>query len=182
MEKFKLEREDSLLFVIDIQERLVPAIKDADRVINNTLTLLKAAKIMGVEKIATEQYPKGLGNTIEILKEHIEDDKIFSKVEFSACIDEVRDCIKKMDKKKIIITGMETHVCVYQTARDLLCMGLEVHIVSDAVSSRTQANYLNALELLRDMGCVITNTETVLFDLLGKAGTEEFKTISKMIK
>lgn len=182
MEKFKLEREDSLFFVIDIQERLVPAIKDSDEVINNTLTLLKSANLMNIDIIATEQYPKGLGNTIGILKEHIKGDQIFSKVEFSACIDEVRDYIKKKDKKKIIITGMETHVCVYQTARDLLGLGLDVYIVKDAVSSRTEENYLNGLEILKDMGCVITNTETVLFDLLQKAGTPEFKTISKLIK
>lgn len=182
MQKYKLKREDSLLFVIDIQERLVPAIEDADNVINNTLTLLKSAKIMDIDIIATEQYPKGLGSTIEILKKHIKDEHIFSKVTFSACIDEVRDYIKKSDKKKIIITGMETHVCVYQTARDLLDLGLDVYIVEDAVSSRTGANYLNGLNLLKDMGCIITNTETVLFDLLKKAGTEEFKTISKFIK
>ena len=115
-------------------------------------------------------------------KEHIKEEQIFAKVEFSACIDDVKDYIQSIDKKKIILTGMETHVCVYQTARDLLSLGLDVYIVKDAVSSRTEDNYLNALDLLRDMGCVITNTETVIFDLLGKAGTDEFKTISKLIK
>nr|WP_300004806.1 isochorismatase family protein [Tissierella sp.] len=182
MEKFKLAREDSLLFVIDIQERLAPAIKDSDIVISNTLTLLKAAELMNIEKIATEQYPKGLGNTIALLKEYIKDEQVFSKVEFSACIDEVKNYIKKSNKNKIILTGMETHVCVYQTARDLLDMGLDVYIVRDAVGSRTEINYLNGLDLLKEMGCIITNTETVLFDLLQKAGTEEFKTISKLIK
>lgn len=182
MDKFKLERQNSLFFVIDIQERLVPAVKDSDKVINNTLTLLKSANLMDIDIIATEQYPKGLGSTIAILKEYIKEERIFSKVEFSACIDEVKEFIKKTNKNKIIIAGMETHVCVYQTARDLLSLGLDVYIVKDAVSSRTEANYLNGLELLKDMGCVITNIETVLFDLLQKAGTEEFKTISKFIK
>lgn len=182
MEKFRLNREDALLLIIDIQEKLVPAMKDSDVLLNNTLNLLKTAEIMDIGVIATEQYPKGLGSTLEFLKLYIKDENIFSKTSFSACIDEVKSFIKKSGKQKVIVAGMEAHVCVYQTARDLLDLGFDVHIVSDAIDSRTEENLTNALGLLKDMGAVITNTETVLFDLLGKAGTEEFKTVSKLIK
>ena len=182
MKKFRLEREDSLVFVVDIQERLVPAMKDGQKVIKNTVTLLKSAQNMDIDIIATEQYPKGLGATLGEVKEYIEDEKIFTKIEFSGCTDEVENFIKESGKKDIILVGMETHVCVYQTTRDLLELGYNVFIVKDAVSSRTDENIENGLDLLKEMGAVITNTETVLFDLLKKAGTDEFKMVSKLIK
>ncbi|MGO1470718.1 MAG: isochorismatase family protein [Tissierella sp.] len=182
MEKFRLKRENSLMFVVDIQERLVPAMKDGERVIKNTITLLESAHTMNINVIATEQYPKGLGSTVGEIKRYIDDKKTFTKIEFSGCIDEVRTFLQKSDKKDIILVGMETHVCVYQTTRDLIELGYNVFIVKDAVSSRTEENVENGLDLLKEMGAIITNTETVLFDLLGKAGTDEFKTISKLIK
>ena len=138
--------------------------------------------MMDIDVIATEQYPKGLGSTIEEIKGYIDEKNIFSKVEFTGCIDEVKSYLEKNQKKNIIIAGMETHVCVYQTARDLIELGYNVFIVKDGVSSRTEENISNGLDLLKEMGCIITNTETVLFDLLKKAGSEEFKTISKLIK
>ena len=182
MKNFRLEREDSLILVVDVQERLVPAMKDAKETIENTKILLEAAKEMDVDIIATEQYPKGLGATIEEVKEYIEDENIYSKIEFSGCIDPIEAFIKESKKKNIILLGMETHVCVYQTTRDLLSLGYKVFIVRDAVSSRTEENFLNGLDLLKEMGAIITNTETVLFDLLKKAGTDEFKAVSKLIK
>lgn len=182
MEKYILNKDDSLILVIDIQERLKPAMDRSERVVNNTKILLESAKLLDIPVLFTEQYPKGLGNTLKEIIDIKENPQVFEKNSFTGCIDGVNSKLREMGKKKIIIVGMETHVCVYQTCRDLLSDGYDVHIAEDAVSSRTHENYKNALGLMRDMGAVISNTETILFDLLKKAGSDEFKAISKMIK
>lgn len=182
MDKFALEREDSVLLIIDIQERLAPVMKYKDQVINNSLILINAAKEMNFPVIATEQYPKGLGPTVPELRDLIGEDNIFSKNSFTAYTDEVKQVLKSLGRKKVIITGMETHVCVFQTTRDLINDGYQVYLVSDGVASRTKDNFLNGLDLMKSLGAVITNTETVVFDLLKVSGTPEFKLISKMIK
>ncbi len=182
MEKYTLRREDSLLLVIDIQERLIKAMNQGDRVVENTNRLLEASKLMDLPVLVTEQYPKGLGSTLEEISSVHDELEVFEKNSFTGCIGGVNERLDDLGRKKIIIVGIETHVCVLQTCRDLLGQGYSVHIVKDGVASRTRGNYKNALGMMRDMGAVITNTETVLFDLLKKAGTEEFKTISNMIK
>lgn len=182
MEKYILSKDDSLILVIDIQERLKPAMDRGERVVENTKILLEAAKLLDIPVLFTEQYPKGLGNTLGEIMDIEDNPQVFEKNSFTGCIDSVNSKLKEMGKKKIIIVGMETHVCVFQTCRDLLLDGYDVHIAKDAVASRTRENYKNSLGLMRDMGAVISNTETILFDLLKKAGTDEFKAISKMIK
>jgi len=182
MDKFTLTREDTVLLVIDIQERLAPVMKYKDQVINNNKILLAAAKEMKFPVIATEQYPKGLGRTVAELLELIDDKQIYSKNSFTAYTDEVKEALKFLDKKKVVITGMETHVCVFQTVRDLISDGYQVFLVKDALASRTKSNFLNGLDLMKSMGAVITNTETAVFDLLKASGTPEFKLMSKMIK
>lgn len=182
MEKYIANRDEMVVMIIDIQERLVPVMKYKDDVINNTKILIQGAKEMGMPIIYTEQYPKGLGHTVEELQELLEEAQRFEKNSFTAYIEEVISELENTGRKKVIITGMETHVCVFQTVRDLLYNGYEVFVISDAVASRTKGNYLNGLELMRSMGAVITNTETVVFDLLKRAGTPEFKIMSKLIK
>lgn len=182
MKKFTLLKEESLLFIIDIQERLVPAMKNGEEVIDNTNILIAAAKEMKVPIIVTEQYPKGLGPTVPEIEKNLKDVQKFEKTMFSACTDGVVGALESKGKKKIIITGMETHVCVFQTVRDLIDLGYEVYVVSDGVSSRYEKNYRNGLELMRNIGAVITDTETVIFDLLKEAGTPSFKVLSKLIK
>lgn len=182
MRKYTLLREESLLLIIDIQERLVPAMKYGEQVIKNTNVLVSASKEMDIPIVVTEQYPKGLGKTVTEISEGLDNAQIFEKTLFSACTEEVVECLETQGKKKIIITGMETHVCVFQTVRDLIGLGYEVFVVSDGISSRYKENYRNGLELMKDMGAVITNTETVLFDLMKKSGTDEFKVLSKLIK
>lgn len=182
MNTFTLTREDAVLFVIDIQERLAPVMKYKDQVIKNSEILLAAARELGFPVIATEQYPKGLGRTVPELLELIAEEHIFSKNSFTAYTDEVKLALEELGKKKVLITGMETHVCVFQTARDLLKDGYQVFVVKDALASRSKANYRNGLDLMQSMGAVITNTETVVFDLLGVSGTPEFKVMSKLIK
>ncbi|NLY45403.1 MAG: hydrolase [Tissierella sp.] len=182
MDKYTLNREDTVLMVIDIQERLAPVMKYKDQVIKNTNILITAAKEMDFPIIVTEQYPKGLGRTVPELIDLVDKSNIYSKNSFSAYTDEVKEALKSLGKKKILITGMETHVCVFQTVRDLLKEEYQVYLVRDAVSSRTKVNFLNALDLMKSMGAVITNTETTVFDLLKVSGTPEFKLMSKMIK
>lgn len=183
MEKYTLNKDDALLLIIDIQEKLSSVMKYEDQVIDNTLILLEASKLMDMPVIVTEQYPKGIGPTVNKIKEKIDGNvEIFEKTSFTGYTTEVILALEKTGKEKIIITGMEAHVCVFQTARDLIAAGYEVFIPRDAVCSRTKENFLNALELMKDMGVVITNTETIVFDLLKKAGTPEFKVLSKLIK
>lgn len=182
MNKYILDREDTVLLIIDIQDRLVKPMKYAEKVIEKTKILISAAEELNMPIIYTEQYPKGLGNTVPELEEVLKNGERFEKVEFSAYTEEVKKYIQSTGRKKVIISGMETHVCVFQTARDLLSDGYDVFIVGDGVCSREKENYLNGLSLMTDMGAVITNTETVIFDLLKKAGTPEFKILSKLIK
>lgn len=183
MNKYRLNREDALLLIIDIQERLAPVMKYKDEVVDNTLVLLETSKIMDIPVIITEQYPRGLGSTIPEIMEKLDSNmEVFEKIEFSAYTDEVESSLEKKNRKKVIIVGMETHVCVLQTVRDLLDNDYEVFVARDGVASRTKDNFQNALELMKSMGAIVTNTESIVFDLLEKAGSPEFKTISKLIK
>lgn len=182
MNKFTLVKEDTVLMVIDIQERLVAAMDHGENVINNTDVLITVAKDMAIPVLTTEQYPKGLGCTVEKLNCNLDKDLVYEKISFTGCTEEVVASLKKTGRKKVLITGMETHVCVFQTVRDLLADGYQVFVVGDAVCSRRKYNYKNALDLMEAMGAVITNTETVCFDLLKEAGTDLFKKVSKLIK
>lgn len=182
MDKFTLLKEDAVLMVIDIQERLVAAMDQGEKVIDNTDILITVSKDMEIPILATEQYPKGLGCTVEKLNCNLEKDLVYEKISFTGCTDQLVSGLKGLGRKKVIVTGMETHVCVFQTVRDLLADGYQVFVVGDAVCSRTKHNYKNALDLMAAMGAVITNTETVCFDLLKEAGTPLFKKVSKLIK
>ena len=180
--KYHVNREDTVLLIIDIQEKLVPVMKYKEQVINNNKILISAAREMNFPIIATEQYPKGLGRTVPEILDLIDENIVFSKNAFTAYTDEVKETLKSLAKKKVLITGMETHICVFQTTRDLINDGYEVFLIKDAVASRTKDNYLNGLDLMESLGAVITNTETAVFDLLKVSGTPEFKIMSKLIK
>ena len=183
MGKYTLYHEEAVLIIIDIQERFIPVMTYAEQIITNTITLIKTAEKLKIPILVTEQYPKGLGKTVPSIQENISEATFFEKMTFSSCIPELIEHLKKLNRRKILIVGMETQVCVFQTVRDLLEMGYEVFAVSDAICSRTKPNYRNALTMMLDMGAVITNTETVFFDLLKQAGTPEFKELSsKYIK
>jgi nicotinamidase-related amidase len=133
--------------------------------------------------VVTEQYPKGIGHTVEEIKHVLPAYEPLEKLTFSCCEEpSFLRTIKDLHKKTLILTGMETHICILQTCIGLLKSGFHVHIVKDAMCSRTKENWKTACEYMRDAGAVITCTETVLFQLLKTAGTEEFRTISKRIK
>ncbi len=181
--KFKLEREQALLLIIDLQERLMNAMKDRERVYGNTRLLLATARELQIPVIVTEQYPRGLGPTVPEIKEALPAECHYvEKVSFSACCGDLDGYLPGAGRRQIIVTGSETHVCVFQTTRDLLEQGFLVTLASDAVCSRTDENYQNGLQLMRDMGAVISNTESIIFDLLIAAGSPEFKAISPLLK
>lgn len=183
MDNFFISRDDSVLVVVDIQERLAVVMSEREKVIRNTLHLIEAAKLLRLPVIVTEQYPKGLGPTVNEIREALPSYEPIEKLTFSCCSEPgFIKALESTGKKKIILCGMETHVCVLQTCIGSLREGYAVHAVSDAVCSRSKENYKTGIEFMRDAGAVITGTETVLFQLLEKAGTEEFKALTKRIK
>ena len=156
--------------------------ENGERTTTNTLALVKAFKQYEMKYIATEQYPKGLGRSDDRILEEIEEDKIFAKSLFDAAIPEVVAYIKENDIKKVLVTGAEGHICIYQTVRSLLDMGLEVFLVEDAVASFKESQKQTAANSLENMGAVIVNTEMVLFDLARDAKDTNFKYISNLVK
>ena len=177
-----LRKENTTLLVIDIQERLMPVIDQQEQIFKNANCLIKGAEILNIPVVVTEQYPKGLGNTCTEI-ELPELPAIFEKTCFSCMQSEqVLQQLEQAERKSLIICGVEAHICVLKTALDALKSGFEVHVVADAVSSRTQENKQIALERLRQSGVFIVSTEMALFQLIDEAGTEQFKAISKLIK
>lgn len=175
-------RQKTLLLVVDEQPKLMKTMENGEKTITNTLTLLKAFKEYDMNYLATEQYPKGLGRSDDRLLDLIEDDKIFAKTLFDAAIPEVVSYIEKEEITKVLVVGAEGHVCIYQTVRSLLDMGLEVFLVEDAVSSFTEELKATALTSLGQMGAVLVNTEMVLFDIARDSKDPHFKFISNLVK
>ncbi len=175
-----LKREESVLVVIDIQEKLMPTIAESRKVIHNTARLLQFAKIIDLPVILSEQDK--LGATVPEIKQEIAGCTPAVKITFDALLcDAFAEQLHKLNRKAIILTGVETHVCVTQTALHAL-PDYSVHVVSDAVSSRTQENWRVGLERMRQHGAVITSTEMVMFELLKRAGTDEFKKVLPLVK
>ncbi|MGB7816643.1 MAG: isochorismatase family protein [Methylotenera sp.] len=174
----------SQLVVIDMQVKLasvMPA-EALHGVVKNCGVLAQAAHLLAVATILTEQYPQGLGETIPEIRQHLPNCKPITKTAFSACGEPRFSQQLHRDKPQIILAGMEAHICVLQTALALLQADKLVFVAEDAVISRNPANKANALARLRDAGCVISNTESVMFEWLGNANHEAFKAISKLIR
>ena len=178
-----IRREQSLLLIVDIQEKLAPAILHADEVVANTAKLIRAAKRLNVPLLASEQYPKGLGLTVPALRELLPVDALFDKTHFS-CFGEpgVAERLQQQQRRQIILCGMEAHVCVLQTAMDIQVAGYTAIVVADAVSSRRQESRDLGIARMREAGVAIVNSEMVLFEWLGQAGTPEFKALLPLIK
>jgi nicotinamidase-related amidase len=171
------------LVVVDVQERLLPAIFEQQRVVQNTVRLIQGAAILQVPIFATEQYRKGLGLTAPEVAAAIPGFAPMEKLAFSAC--GAAGFIAALKQKKVseaVLCGIEAHVCVTQTCLDLLEKGFRVFVAADAVSSRTPENYRLGVERMRAAGAVIVSTEMVLFELLERAGTDEFKQILNLVK
>jgi len=184
-DRFFLDRAKAALVVIDVQEKLCVAM---DETVLRQLTkhigiLLETAQELNVPVLVTEQYVKGLGATLAELKEKAGDAPCYEKMAFSCCGSaEFVDKLKATGRTQVIVTGMETHVCVLQTVIELRDAGFEVHLVKDAVMSRSKRNWQTAIEAMTLTGAVPTCTESVLFQLLKVAGTDEFKKLSKLVR
>ena len=175
----KLQPERTALVVVDVQEGFRKAIPDFERVAKATATLIEGAEAIGIPVLITEQYPKGLGETAPEVAEHLPDGiEPLEKVVFSAAGAEGFDL---GGRDQALVCGIETHVCVNQTVLDLLDAGTEVQVAEDAVGSRTEENKRVGLHKMERAGAVLTSVETALFELLGRAGTDEFKRIQKLI-
>lgn len=183
-ETYRLDREQAVLVVIDVQEKLIPAMDEriCGQVVSHINMLLEGCKAMEIPVIATEQYPRGLGNTIEELGAATEQQCI-EKVAFS-CAGEPNfmTALEKTGARQVLLVGMEAHVCVYQTLIDLLDRGYNVHLVRDAICSRFKSDYQTAIGMAAQMGAVLTTTEIALFQLVGVAGGADFKVVSKLAR
>ncbi|MFL5322468.1 MAG: isochorismatase family protein [Myxococcaceae bacterium] len=181
MKAQKLDRSRAALLVVDIQEKLAPAMAadQLERAKKRTLAAITGAKALGLPIVVTEQYPKGLGRTLPEIQAAAAVTPV-EKVNFSCCVPEVEAQLGNRDQ--ILIVGMESHVCVFQTARDLAERGKTPVLLMDAVLSRTDAERQLGLQLSKDAGAIISSVEAALFDLLGRAGTPEFKAVSAAVK
>lgn len=182
MDTYRLDRQKTALLVVDIQDRLCRAMdpKKLERLINRTVAAITGARTLGLPVLYTEQHPKGLGPTLEPVLSVLEGAPRFEKLTFSSALPEVLEALGGRDQ--ILIAGMETHICVFQTVRDLLERNLKPYVLQDAVISRTEEDRAVGVNLAQELGAVITTVECALFDLLGKAGTPEFKAISQAVK
>jgi nicotinamidase-related amidase len=178
-----ISREGAVLVIIDVQEKLFPHMAERERIAENIAKLIRFAEIIKVPIVLTEQYPKGLGHTVSEVKELIPYFQPIEKVEFS-CLEsgKFKDSLVKLEARTLIITGIETHICVTQTAIEGLNDGYAVFVVSDAVSSRSLDDKAIGLERMRQSGVTIVSTEMLIYELLKKAGTPEFKEALKLIK
>lgn len=182
-----LNIEDSALVIIDIQDRLVQASKYGEEVAQNMTKVAKAAKELGIPIVATEQYPKGLGHTVPQLQEAF-DEKTFvtEKVSFSALLEPIFaqkiNELKNSGIKQIAIGGIETHICVLQTAVALMNEGFEVYVIKDTCASRNKKEYKAGLELLKQYGAKITCVEIALFEWLKTSKNPKFKEVQALIK
>lgn len=173
-----LDRARTALVVIDVQEAFAKAVEGFDEIAAQTAILAQGAQVLGLPALVTEQYPRGLGDTVPQVREALGETPRIAKTVFSAAR---ADGFDLAGRDQALVCGIETHVCVNQTVHDLLAGGVEVHVAVDAVGSRTAANRELGLRKMEESGAILTSVETALFELLGAAGTDEFKTIQKLV-
>lgn len=175
--------EDTVLVVIDVQGKLARLMHEKDELFKNIRLMIQGAQILDVPILLTEQYPEGLGPTVPEIAELLQDIQPITKTAFSCCGEEVfNQAFADLGREQALLVGIETHVCVWQTAHDLLASEYDVHVAADAVSSRNPDNKQIALKRMRDVGAEITCVETALFELMRIAEGPRFKEVSKLIK
>jgi len=178
-----MDASSCCLLVIDIQAKLNPVMFDPDRAPKGTAQLFVGAQTLAVPAVVTEQYSRGVGATVDDLQDFMPDGSPLEKNTFSALADpDIGARVRGLGKKQVVLAGIETHICVLQTALDLLAGGAEVFVVGDASASRTRDNHRAGLERMRQAGATVVTVEMVLFEWLRRSGTAEFKTISGLIK
>ena len=178
-----LKLENTVLTIIDVQGKLATLMYQKEEFFANVIRMIRGAMALKVPILWNEQLPDKLGPTIPEIRELLPDMEPFNKSTFSCCgIDSYVDQLKSLDRKQILLVGMETHVCVYQTACDLIRMGYEVYLVADAVSSRTSENKQLGIEALKQVGARITSVEMALFEMMQVAEGDAFRQIVKIVK
>ena len=177
----QMSAADAGLLVIDVQEKLMPFIRDAATMTRNIAFLIDAARMLQIPVQATEQYPRGLGPTVPELATRLPERP--DKVAFSSCaVPSVTESFRRGGRSKIVLAGIETHVCVLHTALDLLALDFRVYVAADAVSNRYAVDHEYALRRLEQAGAVLTTAETTVFEWVGAAGTPAFKEISRLVQ
>ena len=178
-----IERDRSLLLMVDVQERLVPAMAEPAGMLANCALLLKSAARLGVPILASEQYPRGLGPTVPELRELVPEGTVCAKTAFACTGDpEIQTRLQAAGRDQVVICGIEAHVCVLQTALGLKSSRYVPFVVFDATTSRQPDSKAAALDRLRDNGIEVATAEMVLFEWLGRAATEEFRELSRLIR
>lgn len=180
----KLSSDNCALMVIDVQERLFPHLDHECEFLKGILKMARGAQILGVPIIATEQYPEGLGRTVEPLRNLLGEEMVYlQKTTFSCGSDPaIGKMLAEMEVDQVILAGIEAHICVLQTAWDLLGMGKQVTVINDAITSRSIYDFSTAIAEMRDLGARITSSETVLFEILGDSKAPAFKAISELVQ
>ena len=182
-EEMRIKASECSGLVIDIQERLFPAMHGRDELLHRVQLLLDGLKILNIPILVTEQYPKGLGATIDPLVSLLDQANTIEKISFSCCGEPgFMSALENLDRKRVVICGIEAHVCVLQTAIDLVERGFTPVVVADCISSRNPEDKMIAIERMRQEGALITSSESLLFELTNVAGTSQFKSISRLVK
>jgi len=178
-----LDKENTGLLVIDVQEKLMEVMGQKQRVIDNIIRLLHLSKLFNLPVILTEHYRKWLGPTLPLIVETLPSYDPINKMHFNCCdVDAFNDRLNSEGFRNIIITGVESHICIFQTCVSILERGYNVHVPQDAVDSRTDENWRVGLRLMEKAGALITSTEAVIYQILKKAGTKEFNKMLKIIR
>jgi nicotinamidase-related amidase len=178
-----LNLQETALVIIDVQGKLAQLMYEKERLFENLRKVIKGARVLGIPIIWLEQNPEGLGPTIPEVASLLNDMRPISKFSFSCCGDDrFVNALNLLNRKQVLLAGIEAHVCVYQTAADLVALGYEVQIVTDAVSSRTRENKEIGLQKTHEVGASLTSTETALFELLKTAKADRFKEVARIVK
>ncbi|RMH79627.1 MAG: hydrolase [Calditrichaeota bacterium] len=179
----RIPKEDTAAVVVDVQERLFPHIHDHEQLEQNLVKLIQGVKILGLPLIVTQQYTRGLGPTIPAVAEAVGEFTPLEKLTFSCCGDQgFMDAVKALGRKHILLMGIEAHVCVLQTALDLLEQGFQPVVIEDCISSRRLNDKRVALRRMIQEGVMLSTYESILFELCMVAGTDQFKAISRLVK
>lgn len=178
-----VRRDDALVVLIDMQSRLADIMPRRDAVVSTSVLLARCAAVLGVPVVVTRQYPQGLGETVPEIREAVGEHDAIDKVHFSCPAEPAfRDVLGASGRRQVVLAGMETHICVLQTALALRDQGYEVYVVADATCSRRDADHVVALDRLRAAGVCVTTAESVIYEALGQAATAEFKAVLEVVK
>ena len=178
-----LKADNTVLLVIDMQERLLRVMDEKEQLVENLRKLIEGIQVLEIPILVTEQYPKGLGPTVPEIASLLPDFRPYPKTCFNCCDNEpFRQALEHLNRKQVLVAGIEAHVCVYQTTADLIAAGYEVYAVSDTISSRTGENRDIGIRMMTRLGARLTSTEACLFEMLKVAEGDKFKAISKIVK